>query len=278
MPTEVGAMISLRPGYLAADHVGDRALRRHLRARPHRDQPPVTQHGDRIGDLEHLLHPVADEKDGDALAAQVAHEAEQLRHLIGGERGRRLVHDQHAHIERDRLGDLDRLLRRESEPARPAAHVQSDAERREDLLRLAEHPPPGGDGAAALMADEDVLRHVEVGKEQRLLVDRGDAVALRLRCAADRDRLAGDQDLAFVRLIDAGHDLDQGGLAGAVLAQERERAGSGPPRPAPGWRRTAWRCRASPAPAARPNAPRLPSDPPSPFPHPAPARCAALRS
>ena len=40
------------------------------------------------------------------------------------------------------------------------------------------------------------------------------------RRAADRDRLAGEQDLAAVRLVDAGHDLDQRRLAGAVLAEE----------------------------------------------------------
>ena len=57
---------------------------------------------------------------------------------------------------------------------------------REDVLGLAEHPAPVREGAAVLMADEDVLGDVEVGKEQRLLIDRGDAVALRLRCARHR--------------------------------------------------------------------------------------------
>ena len=71
------------------------------------------------------------------------------------------------------------------------------------------------------MADEDVFRDVQVGKEQRLLVDRGDAETLRLRGAADGDRLAGEQDLAAVGLVDAGDDLDQRGFAGAVLAKQR---------------------------------------------------------
>ena len=79
---------------------------------------------------------------------------------------------------------------------------------------------PVDHGAAALVADEDVLGDIEVGEEHRLLVDRRDAVALRLRRVADGDVLPGQQDLAAVRLVDAGHDLDQRRLAGAVLAEE----------------------------------------------------------
>ena len=36
----------------------------------------------------------------------------------------------------------------------------------------------------------------------------------------DPDRLAVDQDLAFVRLLHAGEDADQRRLAGAILAQQ----------------------------------------------------------
>ena len=71
------------------------------------------------------------------------------------------------------------------------------------------------------MADEDVLGDVEVGKQQRLLIDRGDAQSLRLRGASDRDRLAVEQDLAAIGLMHAGDDLDERRLAGAVLAEQR---------------------------------------------------------
>ena len=103
--------------------------------------------------------------------------------------------------------------------------------------------------AAVLVADEDVLGDVQVGEEQRLLVDRRDAEALRLGGAADGHRLAVEQDLAAVGLVDAGDDLDQRRLAGAVLAEQRmdlariERRARR--RRAPGSRRSAWRCGAS---------------------------------
>ena len=205
---------------LATDHVGDRPARRHLGARSRRDQATGAEHRDLVGDLENLLHAMTDEQDGDALVAEVLDQLEQLGDLVGGKRGGRLVHDQDANVERDRLADLDRLLRGKRQPARRTAHVEGHAERRQNVLGLAEHLPPISVRAAALMADEDVLGDVVIREEERLLIDGGDAMALRLGGAADDDRLAGQANLAAIGLIDAGHDLDQRRLAGAVLPEK----------------------------------------------------------
>ena len=85
------------------------------------------------------------------------------------------------------------------------------------------HPAPADDRAAILVAHEDVLRHVEIGEDRRLLVDGGDPGPLRLARALEGRLLAVDADDAGVRRVDAGHDLDQRRLAGAVLAQQRVR-------------------------------------------------------
>ena len=58
-------------------------------------------------------------------------------------------------------------------------------------------------------------------KQQQLLIDRGDARALRLERAGERHLLAVDADAALVGRVHAGDDLDQRRLAGAVLAQQR---------------------------------------------------------
>ena len=141
-----------------------------------------------------------------------------------GSRGRRatrrLVHDQDADVERERLGDLDGLLLGEREAARRLLDVELDAEPLEDRLRLALHLPAVDDPPAVAMADEDVLRDRQVGEDHRLLVDRDDPERLRVEGAGDRSRLTVDDDLAGVRLLDAGHDLDQRRLAGAVLTEE----------------------------------------------------------
>ena len=46
--------------------------------------------------------------------------------------------------------------------------------------------------------------------------------ALASRGRSDRHRRAGDPDLAGIGGVDAGQDLDQGRLAGAVVAEEAE--------------------------------------------------------
>ena len=70
------------------------------------------------------------------------------------------------------------------------------------------------------MTDENVLGDVEIGKQQRFLIDRGDAQSLRLGGAAYRDRSAGQKNLAAIRLMHAGYDLDERRLAGPVLPQQ----------------------------------------------------------
>ena len=74
---------------------------------------------------------------------------------------------------------------------------------------------------APAVAHEDVLGDAEVGEDHRLLVDRDDTVALRLGRRAQRDELTVEAHFTGVGLMDAGHRLDQGRLAGAVLADER---------------------------------------------------------
>ena len=57
--------------------------------------------------------------------------AEQPLDLDAGQRGGRLVHDQHAGVERERLGDLDDLLVGDRQAAGRPLGVERDAEPRE---------------------------------------------------------------------------------------------------------------------------------------------------
>ena len=72
-----------------------------------------------------------------------------------------------------------------------------------------------------LAAHEDVLGDREVGEERRLLVDDGDAGVARVGGAVEVDRLAVDQHVAGVGPVDAGQQLHERRLAGAVLADQR---------------------------------------------------------
>ena len=67
---------------------------------------------------------------------------------------------------------------------------------------------------------EEVGEDGALGEEAQLLVDDADAPAPGVGRGREADRLAGDADLAGVRLDGPGEDLHQRGLAGAVLADD----------------------------------------------------------
>ncbi len=81
----------------------------------------------------------------------------------------------------------------------------------------------------------------QIREAQHLLVDHADAALERVARAAEVKPFASPEDLARIGLNDAGENLEQRGLAGAVLAHERVRLPLGRPRTrrraAPGRRR-----------------------------------------
>ena len=158
-----------------------------------------------------------------AALLQRAHDAEQPLDLVPGERGGRLVHDQHARVERERLGDLHELLVGDREPADGLLGIELDAEAVHQLLHRAvqlaavdaAHRPE------RVAAHHHVLRHRQVGEERRLLVDHRDARVAGIRGAVERDRLTVDQHVALVGPLYAGEHPHDRRLAGAVLTRER---------------------------------------------------------
>ena len=160
------------------------------------------------------------------LRAQGLDDVEQPLDLDRGQRGGRLVHDQHPRVERQRLGDLDDLLVGDRQPAGGAGRVQGDAETGEDRAGVALHRPPvdAPPTAERLAADEDVLGDGEVGEQRRLLVDDRDAGGLGRRPGRENSTGAAvDGERAAVGPVHPAEDLDQRRLAGAVLAEQRVR-------------------------------------------------------
>ncbi len=122
---------------------------------------------------------------------------------------------------RERLRDLEGLLRRDGETARRRADVEARAEPLEDDRGVPPHLRPVDDPTAVTMADEDVLGDGEVGENHRLLVHRGDPEGLRFEGARHAHHAAVDKDLSGVGLLDAGHDLDERRFPRAVLPEKR---------------------------------------------------------
>ena len=103
----------------------------------------------------------------------------------------------------------------------PVADVAADPGVREKLGRHRVHPGAVDQAASGRLAAEvDVGGDAAQGDEVDLLVDRRDARALGLDGPAPRHRRTPVSQLAAVEPVDPGQDLDQGRLAGAVLADE----------------------------------------------------------
>src|SRR4029079_13521688 len=71
-----------------------------------------------------------------------------------------------------------------------------------------------------LAAQVHVLGDVEVVAQRQVLVDDLDAQRGDVARAVDIDARAVEEVVAGVAAVDAGDDLDQGGLAGAVVTDE----------------------------------------------------------
>jgi hypothetical protein len=130
------------------------------------------------------------------------------------------------------------LLVGDGQAARGAVGVGFDAE----PLHEGEGGLAGGpvvdaaEAAPRLAAHEDVLGDRQVGEERRFLVDDGDTGVACVAGAVEDDRCAVEQHLAGIGPVHPGEGLDEGGLAGAVLAcqgvhlpgQQLQGTGAGP--------------------------------------------------
>ncbi len=94
---------------LAAHHELRQLARGHVLREHGGDRAAGADHGDGVGDAEHLVELVADEQHGDALRGQFAERLEQVVDLLRHEYGGGLVEDEDAGASVEHLHDLDSL-------------------------------------------------------------------------------------------------------------------------------------------------------------------------
>ena len=147
------------------------------------DMGAVAQHRHPVGQSEDLRQLVGDIGDADAALAEAPDHLQQPARIPIRQRRGRLVHDDQLGILRQRLGDFDPLAVRDRQPADDGIDVEIMAV--QGIEQGAGAGPHGGPVHAApagarRMADIDVLRHAQLGKQQQFLIDRGDALGRRL--------------------------------------------------------------------------------------------------
>ena len=239
----------------AAEHCGEHLAARGARRLEQAGVPPVAKHGDAVGDLEDLVEVVRDVDDRDRLLLEPADDAEDELRLLLGERGGRLVHDQDARppasaraISMMRCSATESRLTSVSgsiEP-KPSWSRSSRALSRMAASSTTRKPGPRFSGrSASEMFSATVMSgitEISCGRRRTPGGDRGTRVG-------EDHLLAVDADRAGVARVDAGQDLHQRRLAGAVRAEERHHLARprrrDRRRSARQRRRTTCRCRAS---------------------------------
>jgi len=206
---------------IAAEHQGDDRVDVEFRRRLRRQTAAVPEDGDAVGDTEDLGQAVGDVDDAPPLAGEPLDDGEDALDLAVGERRGRLVEDEDAGIADEKACDLEELLLGDGEALDLGARINMvEADHGEELPGpgiQAAGPPEGGDAG---LAEDEVLgdRH---GRDGRIfLVDDGNAGGLGTGGRKEIGGAAVDLDGARIRLDQPGQHLDEGALAGTVLAEE----------------------------------------------------------
>ena len=131
---------------------------------------PVAHDGDAIGDARHFFEPVRDIDDADAARGDLAHDDEKPLHFGGGERRRRLVHDEDLRCVGQRLGDGDDLPAPDPKLAHGLVDADVLADDAEPLDRFCAHRRAVEHPAACKLAPEEQIGgDVEARHEVELL-------------------------------------------------------------------------------------------------------------
>ena len=186
------------------------------------DHRPAPEDGDAMREGLHLGQLVADEDDGE-VGRHALQPLQEIVGLLGRERGGGLVQHQQPGAQAERLHQLDPLLLAHRELPDRGVGIGRELV----ALRHLGHAAPGAGQVEPPAAPEraqpecDVLGHGHARHQHEVLVDHADAPGARLGRGAEADRRAVHQDAPLVRLVQAGQDVHERGLARTVLADQR---------------------------------------------------------
>jgi len=167
---------------------------------------------------------VGDEDHGSPFGRHLSQGLEQEVRLLRRQHGGRLVENENPRLAIERLQDLDALLLAERELPDPSARLDGEPVALRQLgnaafdctLAQTERAP-----LPAMIAENDVLGHGERLHEPEVLVDHANPRVERVARRVEMHLTAVEEDLAVVWPVEAGEDVRERALAGAVLAEER---------------------------------------------------------
>ncbi len=219
-------------------HLPHASVFSHVRRGPGGDDLARVEHGHLVAELEHEPGLVLDEDHRHAGGLQRCEEVGRVLDLGRREPGEGLVEDDGARLRRARRGELGELLdavRDERDPARrPRSRPD---ERQRPGSRPPELPPVAPRARERLPPrrprddvrrprvepDSDVLRGRELADEHRRLEGAHEAVSRARRRACALEAGAVELDRPRERRQAARDQVDEGGLARSVRADQRHR-------------------------------------------------------
>ena len=198
------------------------SLRRLALERPGADVLPVAKHRHGPAQAEHFGQAMRHVDEGDAAAAELLEDGEEVVHLGVGERGGRLVQDEDLAVERERPGDLEQLLLRRAEARHrrrgidvAGADGRAVSADRACMARRSTNQPRRTSWPAKMFSATS-----RFGKSSVSWWTRPMPAASAARGSARSDGLPVAQQPPGVGPVDAGRDLHERALAGAVLAHQ----------------------------------------------------------
>ena len=210
----------------AADDHLDHLLLAEVADRAGRDMAAIAHNCQPIAERANFPHPMRDEDDGHALAFEAGDQVAEPVDVAAGKSRCRLVEQDQARLAKDSAGDLDLLLHGEIEAAHLGVEVDIEAQRGEMFAQRRSGPPAAdhADRPHRRIGQKHVVQDGQVGDQRHFLEG-----SLNAECVCDAwrtqaCRLAEDLNAASVRQDQSGEKLDDGGFAGAVLAEQRVHA------------------------------------------------------
>ena len=168
----------------------------------------------------HFRQPMRDVQHRAAVVREPAQRDEELLGFLRGEHRGRLVHDQQARFLEEAAHDLDALALPDGQVRDQGGRLQRQAVLRRDLCDARAQRPAGRTGRGAARARCSPPRRAPRTAKSAGTPCRSPAAGRR-RGFATRHRFAAPAQAPFRGLERAVDDLDERGLAGAVLAKQR---------------------------------------------------------
>jgi hypothetical protein len=166
--------------------------------------PPKPQHGKAVAERLHLAELVGNHQDGDLLA--FGHAAQKGQHLVRLARGHhrgRLIEDQEALVQIEKLEDLQLLLLARRQVRDLAVQPHPERHPVHERLQRALLGAPVDDARRIGTGHDQIFGRRQAGHQREMLVDHADPLRLRLSGAVQRHAHTIKEDRTRIRAVES---------------------------------------------------------------------------